>query len=634
MHTSSAVFSDVFARVESGFNHFRTVTHDHNARLAAISAVDKEVDATRQLLLSLLTRRNALAPISLLPPEILARVFHLLALDEPPNGIKPTLGWIRTTHVCRHWRQVALDDSSLWARISGIDSGLDTALISEMLTRSRNAPLEIDINIMRTITNPMHMFPPHLSHTRALRLYGMEGSDFEGVREIFSREAPALEHIELDFAVGYPIIFEDLGGTTSFKSQSPKLRSFCISQLCVPWSFIPRGQLTQLKIVLQAEMFDEDIPSLGNASQFIDLLVNCPALEILVLDLCLPSDLPQSPWGRTVHLPRLSRLCVGDSTPRITNLLKMLSLPSSTTLHLRCISNIGSPDNDYHILPVVSAQFQTSVPVEFKSLKVTLNHTRSMLDIVASTYFPPSIVPSSRDIEVDMNGEAKFVLSFDGLAEIAHWKEILERACKMLPISNLEFLSISTPNTVGSIDWAEHFKRCTNVTTIQAIGRGTSGFIRALTPPSTKNLKKGKRKKRDDSGTSAIRAPGPIIFPNLTSLSLENLDFTEIKSRSGVLYEVFVNGLRQRKSTYNVPIRKLRVDHCVFPAKRANNLEKLVKDFHWDGEEGSIDTFDEFEDFDEDYESDFIEPGERWEDFFVGYTQAEWEWWDNYSDGY
>ncbi|KAI0277173.1 hypothetical protein BGY98DRAFT_934577 [Russula aff. rugulosa BPL654] len=580
VQTSSAVFSDVFARVESGFNHFRTVTHDHNARLAAISAVDKEVDATRQLLLSLLTRRNALAPISLLPPEILARVFHLLALDEPPNGIKPTLGWIRTTHVCRHWRQVALDDSSLWARIPCIDSGLDTALISEMLTRSRNAPLEIDISIMRAIPNPMHMFPPHLSHTRALRLYGLEGSDFEGVREIFSREAPALLHFELDFAVGYPMIFEDL---------EPVPETTVILHLSTlrPMVIHSSWQLTQLKIVLQAEMFDEDIPSLGNAT-----------LEILVLDLCLPSDLPQSPWGRTVHLPRLSRF---------------------TTLHLRCISNIGSPDNDYHILPVVSAQFQTSVPVEFKSLKVTLNHTR---------------IPSSRDIEVDMDGEAKFVLSFDGLAEIAHWKEILERACKMLPISNLEFLSISTPNTVGSIDWAEHFKRCTNVTTIQAIGRGTSGFIRALTPPSTKNLKKGKRKKRDDSGTSAIRAPGPIIFPNLTSLSLENLDFTEIKSRSGVLYEVFVNGLRQRKSTYNVPIRKLRVDHCVFPAKRANNLEKLVKDFHWDGEEGSIDTFDEFEDFDEDYESDFIEPGARWEDFFVGSTQAEWEWWDNYSDGY
>jgi len=67
-----------------------------------------------RLLHSLLLHRNALAPISLLPPEILARVFSLLALQEPPYSSKQSLGWIRATHVCWHWRQVALDYSSLW----------------------------------------------------------------------------------------------------------------------------------------------------------------------------------------------------------------------------------------------------------------------------------------------------------------------------------------------------------------------------------------------------------------------------------------------------------------------------------------------------------------------------------------
>jgi hypothetical protein len=472
------------------------------------------------------------------------------------------------------------------------------------------------------------MFTPHLSHTHALRLHGLKGSDCDGVREIFNRKAAALEHLELDFAVGYPITFQV--GKTTFKGQAPKLRSFCISQVCVPWSFIPRGQLTQLKIVLRAGMLDEDIPSLGNARQFIDLLANCPALEILVLDLCLPSDLSQSSRGRTVHLPRLSRLCVGASTSGVTDLLKMLKLPSVTTLHMRCVSNIGSSNNDYHILPVVSTQFQTSDPVEFKSLKVTLNHTCNSLDIAASTSLHPSIVQSPRDIEVD-DGEAEFVLSFDGLAQAAHSREILERACKMLPISNLEFLSINTPDSTGSINWAELFKRCTNVTTIQAIGCGTSDFIRALTPPNTK---KGKSKKHDGSGTSATRALGPIIFPNLTSLLLENLNFTETKSHSGIFYEVLVNGLRKRTSTYNVPIRKVCVDHCVIPVGRANALKKLVTDFRWDGEEGLIDALDESEEFDDEYETDFMEDGARWEDFFIGSTQAEWDWWENHSDGY
>ena len=110
---------------------------------------------------------------------------------------------------------------------------------------------------------------------------------------------------------------------------------------------------------------------------------------------------------------------------------------------------------------------------------------------------------------MNMDGEAEFVLSFDGLAEVAQ-REILERICKILPISNLEFLSINTHDTIRSINWAELFKRCTNVTTIQAIGRGTSGFIRDLT---LSNTKKERRKKRDGSGTSAIPRWGLLSSP-------------------------------------------------------------------------------------------------------------------------
>ena len=587
---TSAAFSDEFARVESGFTHFRTLTHDYNTRLATISAVDEEVDAARQLVRSLLTHRNALAPISLLPPEILSRIFHLLALKEPPYSVNQNFGWIKTTHVCRYWRQVALGDSSLWARISGTLTNLNTTSISEMLARARNALLEIDINFVAK-QDVFLMLPPHLSHTRTLRLHSVPRLLFESVREFFSRlgEAPALEHFELRLAAISPITFEDFGETMLFKGQAPKLRTFCISQVCIPWSFIPHGQLTQMKIIILAEMSTTDT-SLGNARQFIDLLVNCPALEILVLEFCLPCDLSQSSRGETVHLPRLSHLGVAGSSSRVTNLLKILRLPSTTKLHLHCTSEYDPPHNDHHIFSVASAHFQTSVPVEFKSLQVSFTKGR-MLNIVAATFLPPSILQSSHDIELGMDDEAEFVLSFSALFEFNHWKGIVERACKMLHISNLEFLSITT-DTVDAINWAELFKGCTNVTTIQSIGRGTSGFIRALTPSNAKNERK--KKKRDDSGTSAVPAPGPVIFPNLTSLLLRNLDFTEIKSGSGVLYDVLVNGLRQRNSTYGIPIKEIHVDHCVIPAMRADALRRLVTEFHWDGEDGMIFAFHEF----------------------------------------
>ena len=128
----------LFAQVESVLNDIRIVSRDPSARIVAASTVDKEIYAARQFFYSLLTRRNALVPIFLLPSEILAQVFHFLVLEEPPCFGKQDLRWTRATHVCRHWRQVALRDESLWARNSGIPT--NAKWVSELLAWAKNLP--------------------------------------------------------------------------------------------------------------------------------------------------------------------------------------------------------------------------------------------------------------------------------------------------------------------------------------------------------------------------------------------------------------------------------------------------------------------------------------------------------------
>jgi len=128
----------LFAQVESVLNDIRIVSRDPSARIVAASTADKEIYAARQFFYSLLTRRNALVPIFLLPSEILAQVFHFLVLEEPPCFGKQYLRWIRATHVCRHWRQVVLRDESLWARISGIPT--NAKWVSELLAWAKNLP--------------------------------------------------------------------------------------------------------------------------------------------------------------------------------------------------------------------------------------------------------------------------------------------------------------------------------------------------------------------------------------------------------------------------------------------------------------------------------------------------------------
>ncbi|KAI0290887.1 hypothetical protein BC826DRAFT_1106216 [Russula brevipes] len=147
-------------------NRFRPVVLNPSARAAALSTVDREIDAAMLLTRALLTNRNTLAPISILRPRCSHGYFTSSrrgASWYELNGFR----WISVTHVCRHWRQVALGDSSLWARISGYQ--ISTAWISEALARARNAPLTIDV-LESPNPEALAMFLAHFAHTREFRL--------------------------------------------------------------------------------------------------------------------------------------------------------------------------------------------------------------------------------------------------------------------------------------------------------------------------------------------------------------------------------------------------------------------------------------------------------------------------------
>jgi hypothetical protein len=623
----ASIFSDIFAQIESIFspNISETGFYDHNARVAAISTVDKGIDVAKQLVRSLLIRRNTLAPISLLPPEILARVFRFLVLEEPPLSRRGNLGWIKVTHVCRHWRQVAIDDSSLWSKIWGIP--MTNKWVPEILARTRNAPLDIGLNVDAMSTSPEALLVvlPHLSHTRQIRFHGLYTRHSGRVQEIYSSEAPALEHFELEAYSA--ITFPDLGGNMLFKGHAPKLRTFSLYEVVIPWSLIPRGHLTQLKIAGPKE----DVHSPGDLNQLTDLLVNCPELEILVLESCLPSQLTEFTHGRTIHLPHLSRLRLSGSTSRIMNMLKMLKLPSSIKLHLNCISNTTHNNSEDLLLPVISAQFQSPTPVEFKSLTVSIRlHMTSSLTITASIF--PSTLQNrlTQNIEGGIVNIPELVLSFASLSKPG---DLLKQACKMLPISNLEFISISD-TAVVDVNWVELFSCCTNVTTLQATGHGTGSLVRAFTAPTATNAgssKQGRKRKHDNRENTVVQPANTVahthiaIFPKLKFLGLSNLNFSG-KQTSDISFDIFKRGLQQRTAASGEPLKLLRIRDCDISPQRAKDLRKLVQDFDWD--EGVI-RIDGLENFDE-YERRLYDTG----DVFVDRVTLlpGWDSEDDYTD--
>ncbi|KAH9985027.1 hypothetical protein BJV77DRAFT_140778 [Russula vinacea] len=175
----------------------------------------------------------------------------------------------------------------------------------------------------------------------------------------------------------------------------------------------------------------------------------------------------------------------------------------------------------------------------------------------------------------------------------------------MLPISNVDFLSISAADMDDSVNWVELFKHLSKVTTIQVIGRGQPASCgRSLLQRPQVRSPTGKGRKRDV--TTVLRpghtsAPADAPFSQTDIPGVKSLDFGE-GPPSGVLFNVVQRGLQQRKAAAKAPMEVLRIDNCVISAKRAKALQKLVRQFHWDGDEGFVDEFEDFGDYDSDFD--------------------------------
>ncbi|KAF6756790.1 hypothetical protein DFP72DRAFT_809833, partial [Ephemerocybe angulata] len=76
-------------------------------------------------------RRGSLLPD--LPPEILAAIFLLVPRDEGDTS------WISVTHVCRLWREVALDCSRFWSDLNSVPP----RFMEFALARSKGAPITV-----------------------------------------------------------------------------------------------------------------------------------------------------------------------------------------------------------------------------------------------------------------------------------------------------------------------------------------------------------------------------------------------------------------------------------------------------------------------------------------------------------
>ncbi|TFY81697.1 hypothetical protein EWM64_g2316 [Hericium alpestre] len=314
-----------------------TSRHRTGSKARAQQMLDNELSAMHLAMCCLRTRRNALSPISALPAEVLVHIFEFCAAIYPPAPYKEQhLGWIEVTHVCRLWRDTAIQLSSLW---SNIYFRLGSQWAEVMLARAKTAPINLRKDVSVASQRSLDLISEHIPRARELSLIG----PINVIKSIIFTSPPPseiLKAIELrpDNVSGLDIPstnFELPGAIVG--SRLPSLRRLALRAFWIPWSAPILCGLTHLEMQLHRPRNPADDGYLNSSHEKIFCaLMNMPGLETLILMHCFPPGPWKDGGSDVLQLPRLKVLQLEGSSAACFGIPKRLLVPPSCQVQLRC----------------------------------------------------------------------------------------------------------------------------------------------------------------------------------------------------------------------------------------------------------------------------------------------------------
>ncbi|KAF5362208.1 hypothetical protein D9756_002339 [Leucocoprinus leucothites] len=305
-----------------------------------LEEIKKEVEGLQSRARELRGQCNELAPMSILPPEVLAEIFIIVRNTYSHDGTYDRR-WIRVTHVCQSWRDLSLSFPALWSVISDFT---DTKMAHEMLERAQTNPLAYCGRIShQSIPESREQYKNILARIHQVKSLDLtyDVNAHDRLRKFLVKMAtsstPYLASIRLAFQDGndqhwrYHVLIPNI----AFKN-APCLTSVTLERVRLSWRtcFLHRLRLSHLKLC--------HINPPPTLEQIICVLEKMPELVSLALVRCLPryngSDSSQ------VHLNYLESLVLDDELEICERFLAAhLRFPRQAQLRLRCNENPFQP---------------------------------------------------------------------------------------------------------------------------------------------------------------------------------------------------------------------------------------------------------------------------------------------------
>ncbi|KAI0064253.1 hypothetical protein BV25DRAFT_298322 [Artomyces pyxidatus] len=565
--------------------------------------VDDELAAIHLALCHSRSRRNAMAPISRLSPEILALIFFFLVRSHPVD--LDDLEVVKITRICRRWREVAINSAILW---SVIPLALDERWVTVMLTRAKGTPTTIfgDPEAEMTklkVKNLLQHF--HNTANFDLSSHQLYLAEADVTRELclgLSTPAPALKSISMIFSRYRHRVPENL-----FDKHAPRLRYITLRNVTgFPWATCFATNLVRLDISCtlgSQSLRTDDAPTLfPSVDEILDFLDQSPTLEELFLVRCFEPFRSGRPHHPIVELPCLTICDIG--TEYLTDslyIIQHLEMPLSAELTL--VLGVVATDRPDEIFGAV---FATPLPHIRSNAELASFGIAFICDDNYPTYEEDLHVTLTRFSD-SLYGHPEAILHMciqtagaRALMRDSH-RDWIQSFYRSLPagLGNLSHISVSlhrhapphvTRQQFSARDWQEIWGLADEVREVSTDHNAALELLLAL---STCVEVDGTGWKHHTD--SAVPATDRTFFlPKLSSLVLRELDLDQdvidVDGQSFTAVELLVTCLTARKLARS-PLDSFRLVSCL--SEDWKWLERLKHDgvvpiVEWSGDDNIV----------------------------------------------
>ncbi|KAA1468132.1 hypothetical protein DENSPDRAFT_373195 [Dentipellis sp. KUC8613] len=560
----------------------------------ARNEIDEDLKRLHESMLVLKSRRNRLSPIARLPPETIALIFSFVVqLSYPRTPNDRRLSWMAVAHVCRQWRDIALQHPRLWSRIDFTS----TACAKEMLRRAKMAPLQIYADFNSTLgckadLQALLLALPHASRANLLSISAPHQTLSNIVQQL-SSPAPLLEkfgfHNEqglpwgIDYVPSLPIKLPE----SLLAGHAPNLRHLELSGCDIRWSS------PLLKGLRHLEILDLSANRRPTMTEWLDALENMPYIEELMLHESTPiTPLRRSappPPSRTVTLTNLVQLDLSSKASSVASVLNHIHLPKVLALRVDCKSEVPDGEDVLPLVPLIARHSHGDQdPGPLRSLIMT-SGSHAMKVIAFSE--------PDQDHKVDNPMEiiaAVFTSRMTFTVNSPIWGQ--DVSCKVL-FAAIDGLPLTEVQTITAQDVdgpsARIWPRCLSwksVEKLNIVGRDPLEFAAYL--HNNACMMSGQL---TDAPATTEDLPAGLFFPRL-----EHMTFQRAKLFAPAIINTFCDAFMQR-CELGAALQHLDITHSTINPTAVTRLRDIVPALHWDLIEHSSRALEDG--FDDDVES-------------------------------